>query len=107
MDAMKKISAFLLIIFIVLLLGWSIITVPTHDRQEIKSWATNKGYVVTTIDQHTFDTGPFWHMKGCRIYKVKTENMKVVWFRFQLFGTDIIEEDVDADGKKIASKNKD
>jgi uncharacterized membrane protein YdjX (TVP38/TMEM64 family) len=36
----KKISAILLIALIVVLCFWSIITVPTHDRQEIKSWAT-------------------------------------------------------------------
>lgn len=89
----KKISAILLIALMVVLCCWSIITVPTHDRQEIKSWATEKGYVVTTIDQHILDTGPFWHMKNARVYKVQTENMKVVWFRFQLFGMDIIEED--------------
>lgn len=90
---MKKISAFLLIALVVVLLVCSMIAAPIHDQREIKSWAAKKGYVVTTIDQQILDIGPFWHMKGSRVYKVKTENMKTIWFRFQLFGTDIVEED--------------
>jgi len=72
----------LLIVFIILPM------VDSSDRKSINKWATTNNHVVSAIDRHHFNTGPFWHSKNCRIYKVQTED-GIFWFRFGLFGADI------------------
>jgi len=86
----KKILAVVVVVFLLL----ALIILPAQessDRKEINTWAATNKHVVSSIDRHHFDIGPFWHSKNCRIYKVQVEDGKTFWFRFGFWGTDIEE----------------
>lgn len=76
-----------------------LVLVTTHeifrgDRYEIRQWVTQRGEVLQDIDQHFFTTGPYWYVKGARIYRVTTDR-NVYWFRYN-FGRKIRREYGDA-----------
>lgn len=86
----KKILAVVVVAF--LLLAFTIIPIQEpSDRTSISDWAATNNHVVSNIDRHHFDVGPFWYSKNCRIYKVQVEDGKTFWFRFRFWGTDIEE----------------
>lgn len=86
----KKIVA--LIVIVSLILAISILPMGEGiDRTAINDWAATNKHVISSIDRHHFDIGPFWIGKNCRIYKVQVEDQKIFWFRFGLLTTEIEE----------------
>lgn len=80
----------ILLLSIVFLIGWRL---DTSDKNYMDDWAKQNEVVVEKIDRQILDHGPFWFSdEDDRIYKLKATNGKVVWFRFNIFSTDIEEE---------------
>lgn len=85
----------LIAVFVIVGLIAMLVYIPIQqkdDQSSIEEWALDKGHKVLTIDRHHFDKGPFWLSdKNSRVYKVKIEDEKTVWFKFDLFGTSVDE----------------
>lgn len=89
----KKTIAFIIVVFcLLILLGRQ----DSGDRESINAWAAANNHVISNIDRHHFDIGPFWYGEDCRIYKVQVEDGKAFWFRFRLLATDIERKDDEA-----------
>jgi hypothetical protein len=88
----KTIAAIVVVFCLLVLLGRQ----DSSDRESIDTWAATNKHVVSSIDRHYFDIGPFWYGEDCRIYKVQVEDGKTFWFRFRLLATDIERKDDEA-----------
>ncbi len=89
---MKWSIAFAVLILIACVIGISG-CVRHFDEIEIKTWVSQQGETPQTITQPFWNHGPYWNVKGRRIYQVTSSTNREYWFRFgNFFGYDVEEK---------------
>jgi hypothetical protein len=85
-----------ILLLIIIISGGILLINAVHKSHEsdIRKWAAEKSYDITSIDIQSFNYGPYYYSDGCNIYKVKITTRdsiaKTFYFRFGIT-TDIEE----------------
>lgn len=84
-----------LLVIIIICCGILLINAVHKSHQEdIRKWALENAYSITSIEHEAFNYGPFYYSDGCNIYSVKITTRdgiaKTFYFRFGIT-TDIEE----------------